>query len=639
MFFLNLTAAEFFVLLGTLAGFIAALYLLDKMKRKKIVSTLRFWRPAVTAQEHQSRKRMREPWSFFLQILSLLLLLLAIAQLQWGIRQRRGQNHVLLLDTSAWTAQKTEQGTLLDREKILARQYLAALESSDPVMVVHADSLAAPATAFTSLHTALEQAVEESASGFSALNLEQALGFASQALSASSGSPGEIVYIGPGLVRNPPRDNQNVPNLRFIRVDANRGNCGIRHVGVKPGAETGAWNATVTLKNYGPAASRVHLHGQFAGYTFAPRIVQLPSNQERTVEYTFETSATGALVFELEPHDSLSQDDRAEVWLGRNRPLKLAVFTDRPDVLSPLLRANRGISVTIAGTSQYRPKPDADVMLLDEMSAPSTPEIPSLWIDPPGPKTPLPVRAVVKNASITSWDSSSLLGAALYAKDAQFPTAEVFETFADDLLVGSVANGPIVVARPQKSGHAKLAVIGFDPFTAGLRFQVTTPLLFADLIRWLSPEAFHSAEITAGPVGAMAVPLDPGEGSDGVRVTGQSGFPIPFTIRDHAVQLFAAHPDIVRIASGGHQRILSLTLPDIADVEWHPHKVAEGLPPAALFLPSAIDLWKWLAIAAGLVLLFEWLRYGQRRAAVRKNALQAASSAHPADQDRELVSR
>src|SRR6185312_15147738 len=127
MFFLNLTAAEFFVLLGTLAGFIVTLYLLDKMKRKKIVSTLRFWRPAVTAQEHQSRKRMRESWSFFLQILSLLLLLLAIAQLQWGIRQRRGQNHVLLLDTSAWTAQKTEQGTLLDREKILARQYLAAL--------------------------------------------------------------------------------------------------------------------------------------------------------------------------------------------------------------------------------------------------------------------------------------------------------------------------------------------------------------------------------------------------------------------------------------------------------------------------------------------------------------------------------
>lgn len=639
MFFLNLTAGEFFVLLGTLAGFVATLYLLDRMKRRKVVSTLRFWKPALSAQEQQNRRRMREPWSFLLQILGLLLLLLSIAQLEWGTRQRRGQDHVLLLDTSAWSAQRAGEGTLLDREKELARQYLVGLVPSDRVMVVRADSLATPATAFTSDHAALERAVSECISGFSALNIEQALGFATQALRGSGGRQGEVVYVGPGLARSILRDHETIPNLRLIRVEASQNNYGIRHVGVKPGGGPGLWNAIVTLKNYSRVAGSVRLHAHFAGYSFTPRLVQLAANQDKTVEYSFETSASGTLAFELEPHDELALDDRAEVWLGRNSPLKLAVFTERPDVLRPLLQANQDVSITVAGTSQYSPKPSADVMLIDGISGVVPPQIPCLWINPPLGKSPVPVKTVVKNASIKRWNSSSLLGAALYAKDVQLSAAEVFETFSDDLLVGSIAQGPVVVAQPQRPGHSKLAVIGFDPFATDLRFQVTTPLLFADLIRWLSPEAFRSTEITADPVGAVTTRLDPGEGAGGIRVTGQNGNPIPFTIRDHAVQLFAARPDVVRISSGNHERILSLTLPDIADAAWRPPQVAEGLPPTAVLLPSAIDLWKWLAVLAVAVLLLEWLLYGHRRRGARYDRLPGAPSTHSQDPTRELVSK
>src|SRR5450755_764920 len=136
MFFLNLTTGEFLSLLGVLGGLIAALYLLDKSKRKKIVSTLRFWTPARSAEELQSRRRMREPWSLILQLLGLLLLLLAIAQLQWGSKRWRGRDHVLLLDTSAWSAGRVMDTTVLDEEKRLARGYVATLPGADRVMLV-----------------------------------------------------------------------------------------------------------------------------------------------------------------------------------------------------------------------------------------------------------------------------------------------------------------------------------------------------------------------------------------------------------------------------------------------------------------------------------------------------------------------
>ena len=165
MFFLNLTAGEFLALLSALTGIITALYLLDRAKRKRIVSTLRFWTPAVRVDQRQSRKRMREPWSLILQLLSLLLLLLAIAELHWGARESRGRDHILLLDTSSWTSQRSPQGTLLQKEERMAQRYLAGLPTRDRVMLVRADGLATPVTPFTSDRAQVIDAVNDPAPG------------------------------------------------------------------------------------------------------------------------------------------------------------------------------------------------------------------------------------------------------------------------------------------------------------------------------------------------------------------------------------------------------------------------------------------------------------------------------------------
>src|SRR5579863_6878850 len=198
MFFLNLTAAEFLALLGSLGGLVAALYLLDRARRKKVVSTLRFWMSAVTAEEKQTRKHMRDPLSLILQLVSLCLLLLAIAQLQWGTRERNGRDHILLLDTSAWSGEIDRNTTLLSREKTLADAYIARLPARDRVMVVEAGALVTPLTSFTADRAQLRAAVRGARSGWAALDIHQALAYAQQAQAWSGGNPGEIVYVGPG---------------------------------------------------------------------------------------------------------------------------------------------------------------------------------------------------------------------------------------------------------------------------------------------------------------------------------------------------------------------------------------------------------------------------------------------------------
>ncbi len=641
MFFLNLTAGEFLTLFGALGGLITSLYLLDRSKRKKLVSTLRFWVPGLTLEEQHRRKRMRDPWSLLLQLMSLLLLLLAIAQLQWGTRERRGRDHVLLLDTSSWSAEKTPGGTLLDIEKQTAQQYLAKLPARDRVMLVRADALATPVTSFTADRRQVANALNQSSAGFSALDIEQALSFAHQAQSWSGGQPGEIVYIGPKLIGESDAASQPVPNLRTIAVPFSREHCGIRRIGVKRGDEdANSWQATVTLKNYGLNSRMVHLRAQFAGTVFAPRVFALRAGEERGAEYNFTTNTSGRLVAEITPGDSLASDERAVLELPRNGPLRVAVYTSRADVLRPLLEANHRLSVKFFSPAEYVAKPAADVMLLDQMTPPSRPQVASLWIRPPKEGSPLPVKNVVSGAVIKTWHSETALAAGLHAKEAAIPSAEVFETFEGDVPVGSVSEGATVVARPSTESRPKLVVIGFDPLEGELRFEVTTPLLFANVLRWLSPEAFRTLDVIAGRVGAASVTLDSSEQGARIHVSDERGFAMPFTVRAQTLQLFVSSPQIVRVLSDDRERVLSLTLPDVAEFEWKPSvNSASGLPASNRFTAPAADLWQWLALIGGLGLFIEWMLFGRRRAWTWRKPIPQRPQRVVAERERELVGR
>ena len=283
--------------------------------------------------------------------------------------------------------------------------------------------------------------------------------------------------------------------------------------------------------------------------------------------------------------------------------------------MRPLLTANHQLSVKFYSPGQFGRTDAADLVVLDEFSPKSRPRVPSLWIAPPRDGGPLPVAHVVEDAMVTNWHNDSSVGEGLHAKDEHISNAEVFEVFEGDIPVASVPEGPIAVARPASQTEAKMAVIGFDPLQGQLKFEVTTPILFANLLRWLAPESFRTLELSAGQVGAVTISLDHREHADRMRVTDENGFAVPFTIRPKALQLFASKPGLVRVVSDDRDRLISLTLPGVAEFEWQPpSNTARGLPATKGFAPVAVDLWKWLAISGAACLLAEWLLYGLQRA-------------------------
>src|SRR5262249_40369696 len=76
-----------------------------------------------------------------------------------GAQALAPRDHIILLDTSSWMAARSGNRTLMDVAKDRARAYLRAVPGRDRVMLVRADALTTPATAFEPDHRVVDRAI------------------------------------------------------------------------------------------------------------------------------------------------------------------------------------------------------------------------------------------------------------------------------------------------------------------------------------------------------------------------------------------------------------------------------------------------------------------------------------------------
>ncbi len=430
--------------------------------------------------------------------------------------------------------------------------------------------------------------------------------------------------MGTGKITEKETQPPGLRNLRFLPVQESIQNCGLRRIGVRRSAtETDVWEIFASVRNYGTVSRDLTLTLSFGPSAEGPgRIpagsqhITLPPGSDRDATFQLRSRAAGFLVAQLWPPDNFPDDDRAVLQLPIQPSLKVTVYSVQPDLLRPVLSANPQVAATFRSPAEYRAQDPASLVILDRFHPPAPPQTDSIWIDPPAGGSPVPIRASVSDARLTHWLSDNPLGSGLRASDLRLESASVFETAPDDLRVAEVAEGPVIVARP---GKPKIAVLGFQPAMSGMRYELSTPLLYANLLRWMSPEIFRRWELTAGSVGAVRVPLDAEVKPAGVKVVSAGGNPVPFTARGQSLEFFSGSPGAVRVLTGDREIVYSLTLPQLGEAKWtQPPNARQGVPRFSNSLGEATDLWQWLALAGGAALLAEWLIYGRlRRRAAR----------------------
>jgi hypothetical protein len=356
----------------------------------------------------------------------------------------------------------------------------------------------------------------------------------------------------------------------------------------------------------------------FGGSPVATRRFELKPAAEEGVTFRFKTRAAGWLEARLgtsgATQDIFRQDSRAILELPARGVLPVTIYSAEPDLLRPIFSAIPGIEASFFPLSSY--KPDArggtdahnGIVLLDRFAPLTPPLAQSIWLEPPADKSPIPVRGREQRVKLNQWQADHPLGAGLRARDIELASAEIFQPAAGDIVVARSDAGPLIVARP---GNPKTLVLGFHPVRSEMKYQLTTPLLFANIVRWMAPDAFRSWELTAGTVGTVDVELESEIDPNSIRVQTEEGRPLPFTVEGKALRFFTAAPGVVRVLTGDRELVYSLTLPQPGEVVWKPSNVKLGLPPRAPIGPSSRDLWHWLALAGALGLLADWILYGR----------------------------
>ncbi|MCX6596836.1 MAG: VWA domain-containing protein [Acidobacteria bacterium] len=612
MFLFNLSLLEFMALFAGVSGIVSALYLLDRTRHKHRVATLRFWTHSDAPSEMQHRRKIQQPWSLLLQILSLLCLLLALAQLRWGSPFQRTRDHVLILDTSAIMNARVPQGRLMDQSRVAAKAWLKAVPKGDRVMLVRADTLSTAATAFESNLAVVDEAISLTQPAAGSLRMGDALRFAKQAQQVQDHRAGEIVYAGAGRIGDEDDGFANsVTNLRVLPVKGTVENVGLRKIGLRrsPNDEK-VWEVYGTVRNDGARLRLVPVVVLFGGGLVGQRQLTIAPNSEQSFALDLRTQAAGLLETRIQVNDNFPDDDRAVIEIPTQNAVKVAVYSNEPELLKPVFSGHPRFDTSYRPTAEYSPTTDAAVVVLDRFAAAPPTKAAAIWINPPRNGTPIAVTATKQGATLTRWRNDNAIGAGLHTRDIKLDEVSLFTTKPEDLVIAEVSGGAAALARPS----ARLVALGFHPMRSALKFELATPLLFANILRWLSPEVFLRWELNAGSAGGQTLTLDSVPAPGTVKVTMDGGRAVPFTIEGQTLRFFSGAPGVVRVNDGKQEHVYSLTLPDVASGTWKaPPKAVTGVPVALESSPVARDLWQWLALLGGAGLIAEWILFGRAR--------------------------
>ena len=62
--------------------------------------------------------------------------------------------------------------------------------------------------------------------------------------------------------------------------------------------------------------------------------------------------------------------------------------------------------------------------------------------------------------------------------------------------VAEIEKGPVMVAR------GNTVAIGFNPFAGPMRYELSTPILVGNILRWASPDVFRDLDVSTQSAGA-----------------------------------------------------------------------------------------------------------------------------------------
>ena len=609
MSFLSLSAFWFALTIPVVILF----YLLKRRRQIHLVSSTVLWQRFLTeSQANAPFQKLRRNLLLFLQILMLLLAVLALARPYFSDQLSGGALQVLVLDASASMQSIDISPSRFQAAKEKALELVDGLRDSDQMVLVVAGSRTEVIQSPTSEKPILRRAIQSIEVTDGPTRLMDALKLSETLVLDHPSS--EIHLLTDGAVSDLGDLDESDLNLQFHQLGSRGNNVGVVSMDVRPNPEDPTTRAVFSnIVNFSTNDFQFAAELKLDERMIESRSVSLEGGSSMSLAFITRQTTNGVFTLNLGLDDDLAVDNEVRVVSLLSQPAKTLLYSGGNSFLEKALLSAGDLELEVTDDIGLNSN-DFDVVILDGLQPLTWPEgnvmainlVHTNWFTS---------WETMKAPTIVDWKSAHPLLRFVSFDDVEIADAyAVRSPFWGESLVES-SRSPLLIAGEQ--GGQRRLWVGFDTIRSTWPLRVSFPMFMANAVRWLNPSLSKGRELNVQTGKPIQVGFESDEELVSVtRPNGQVGEIVHDPESKNFVYGNTLQSGLYRVGGTQEGFYFSASLLDSAESDTAPRTTLtfEGGRQVTATLKTRADLeiWRWIALSALAVLMFEWWYFHKR---------------------------
>lgn len=563
-------------------------YLIRRKPRRVLFSSLLLMNESAGQPNVKPWGRLRLPPVFFLQLLLLALLILALAE---PVFTSLPSQVAVVIDNSASMQAQEGETTRFALAQAKARALLSEVANDGRVDIyLTAPRLlrARPNSLAPSEAAAFIAGLEPYDLGDAPIDYKAVLGRLAQE------NKYQRIYL---ITDHPVRGQNSV--IRSANVGSAKNNFALTAFDVRRTTLANASTAAqVEVNNFSPKEERLKIVVRGGGAVVGRRELVVGAGATATATVA-GLPAHPYYEAEIENRDALALDNRRFALGNAATALRMLAVTPRPQEFASL-RSIPGVSLEVIAPEDYEKTERIGYGLeIFHFAAPATlPRTAALFILPPDANSLVDQSAAVSRPTVSGWREPHVL--TRYVNFALFRPAYARplkpKTPADAVV--EISQGPIALAIDRSS--TRQLILGFDPFPYLGRDNLPMSIFTLNLIDWFSKDGGSQGRATGESLALSAM------GATKTIVTPKGNQTL--TGSEHTAFSQTYYQGIYQIPRGADKEVVAVNLQDSGESDLRSPSVIDVASSESDNgrLPALSSYWPHLLLAALVLLLLEW---------------------------------
>jgi len=593
---------------------VVVFYLLKRKRVVKLVSSTILWQRFISDnQANAPFQKLRHNWLLVLQIILLVLAVLALSRPFYAGLTTNSSFKVVILDASASMKSTDVVPSRFEKAKEEALKLVDSLQGNAEMLVLQAGGSTEVKQSATANKAALRRAISSCHSTDSGTRLTEALKLA--ATMARDKKLPEIHLFSDGIALG--LDEFENKNLAvFYHCIGQRGNnLGITTLDIRENPENRAQRAIYTsVANYSSNAVQTSLELLFDNQIIDARAISIPAGEISPQVFLASQSKDGVFSVHITAKDDMESDNQASIVSLLPVPAKVLLVTKGNRFLEKALKAGANVVLNVQSDCPAKTD-DYDLVVLDDV-------VPTVW---PKPNV-LAIHVCntnwfgswskVEAPTIVDWKNVHPLLRYINLDNVEISESLAVKTPSWAVSLVDAQRTPLLLAG--ELNHQKIVWVGFDTLQSTWPLRISFPIFVANAVEWLNPVTTKSTQLMVH--GGDTVRFGVNQELTTAEAVLPNGDKHALNVKGVREIVFSEtdHQGVYHIKAGTNDMTFCVNILDALESNTQPKQEIQfgkfNMVTASSIKRANVEIWRWIAAGALIVLLFEWWFYHRRTA-------------------------